>query len=57
MFSNGLKGKVDLIELEKISKEITEKVVKQKPRFGTGNISIDIEGKWKWECTNYDTSR
>jgi hypothetical protein len=54
----GKSGKmlVDISELEKKAKEITEQQAKQKPDFGSGNISVDKSGVWKWEATYFDTS-
>ena len=46
----------DILELEKTAKEITEQQAKEKPSWGSGNISVDETGKWKWEATNHDTS-
>jgi len=54
MFSG--ERKVDISELEKTAIEISEEQAKQKPRWGSGNISVDETGKWKWEATNHDTS-
>lgn len=54
MFSG--ERKVDILELEKTAKEITEEQAKQEPKWGSGNISVDEAGKWKWETTNHDTS-
>lgn len=48
--------KVNISELEKTAREITEEQAKQKPDWGSGNISVDETGKWKWEATNHDTS-
>ena len=48
--------KVDISELEKTAREITEQQAKQKPEWGSGNISGDEAGKWKWEAANHDTS-
>jgi VCBS repeat-containing protein len=47
---------VDVSELEKTAKEITEEQAKQKPKWGSGNISVDETGKWKWEVADHDTS-
>ena len=47
---------VDISKLEKTAKEITEEQAKQKPKWGSGNISVDETGKWKWEATDHDTS-
>ena len=47
--------KVDISELEKTAKEISEEQSKQIPHWGSGNISVDETGKWKWEATNWDT--
>lgn len=54
MFSG--EKKVDISELEKTAIEITEEQAKQKPEWGSGNISVDETGKWKWEAANHDTS-
>jgi hypothetical protein len=47
---------VDILELEKTAREITEEQAKKKPSWGSGNISVDEIGKWKWESTDHDTS-
>jgi hypothetical protein len=51
-------GKCWLIfqNLKKKAKEITEQQAKQRPDFGSGNISVDKSGVWKWEATYFDTS-
>ncbi len=49
-------GKIDISELEKTAKEITEAEAKQRPRWGSGNISVDEEGNWHWVATDFDTS-
>ena len=54
MFS--VERKIDILELGKASREITEEQAKQKPKWGSGNISVDETGRWKWEATNHDTS-
>ena len=54
MFSG--EKKVDISELEKTAKEITEEQAKKTPEWGSGNISVDETGKWKWEAANHDTS-
>jgi hypothetical protein len=46
----------DISELEKTAREITEEQSKQKPKWGSGNISVDETGKWKWEATDHDSS-
>ena len=48
--------KVDISELENTAEEITEEQAKKKPDWGSGNISIDEDGIWKWEATNHDSS-
>ena len=48
--------KVTIAELEKAATEITEEQAKSKPTWGSGNISVDLLGKWSWEATNFDTS-
>jgi len=48
--------KVDISELEKTAKEITEEQSRQKPTWGSGNISVDENGNWKWMATCHDTS-
>ena len=48
--------KVNLSELEETATEITEEKAKKKPAWGSGNISVDENGKWKWEATDHDTS-
>ena len=47
---------VDILELEKTAKEITKQQATEKPSWGSGNISVNEMGKWKWEATNHDTS-
>lgn len=54
MFSK--ERKVDISALEKTAKEITEKEAKQKPNWGSGNISVDEDGNWRWESRNHDSS-
>ena len=54
MFSSD--KKVDISELENTAREITEQQSKLKPEWGSGNISVDETGKWKWEAVNHDTS-
>jgi UDP-glucose 4-epimerase len=54
MFSG--ERKVNISELEKTAKEISEEQSKQIPHWGSGNISVDETGKWEWETTNHDTS-
>ena len=54
MFSG--EGLADISELEKTAREITEQQAKQNPNWGSGNISVDESGKWKWEATDHDTS-
>lgn len=54
MFSG--ERKVDISELEKTATEISEEKAKQMPQWGSGNISVDETGRWKWEATNHDTS-
>lgn len=48
--------KVNISELEITAEEITEEQAKQKPKWGSGNISVDETGKWQWKATNHDTS-
>lgn len=48
--------KVDISELERTAKEITEEEAKQFPHWGSGNISVDKTGEWKWERANHDSS-
>jgi len=48
--------KVSLAELEETATEITEEEAKKKPAWGSGNISVDENGNWKWEATNHDSS-
>ena len=48
--------KADISVIEKIGKEITEEQAKVKPQWGSGNISVDETGKWKWEADNHDSS-
>jgi len=47
---------IDISELEKTAKEITQEQAEKKPHWGSGNISIDENGKWRWTKTNHDTS-
>ena len=47
---------VDVSELEITSKEITEEESKRRPRWGSGNIAVDDNGKWHWTATDFDTS-
>ena len=48
--------KVDVSELEKTATEITEEQAKIKPQWGSGNLSVDLLGKWNWEATDFDPS-
>ncbi len=48
--------KVDISELENTAKEITEEQSREKPKWGSGNISVDEAGEWKWVRTNHDSS-
>ena len=48
--------KADISRLEKRGKEITEEQANMKPSWGSGNISVDDNGNWKWVCCNHDTS-
>ena len=47
---------VDISELEITAKEITEEESRQRPRWGSGNIAVDENGKWHWMATDFDTS-
>ena len=47
---------VDVADLEKMGQEITEEESKKIPYWGSGNISVDEAGVWKWEATNHDSS-
>lgn len=48
--------KADILVIEKIAKEITEEQANNKPQCGSGNISIDENGNWKWMACDHDTS-
>ena len=48
--------KADISVIEKIAKEITEEQANIKPSWGSGNISIDENGNWKWMASNHDSS-
>jgi len=47
---------VDVSELESTAKEITEEQSRLKPRWGSGNLSVDESGNWRWMATHFDTS-
>ena len=48
--------KVYIADLEETANEITEEKAKQKPSWGSGNISVNETGEWHWEATNHDSS-
>lgn len=48
--------KADILVIEKIAKEITEEQANKKPEWGSGNISVDENGNWKWMACYHDTS-
>ena len=51
------KQTIDLVELTLSGAlEITEEQAKQKPKWGSGNISVNENGEWNWMACNHDTS-
>lgn len=46
---------IDFDELNTVY-EITEEQARKKPDWGSGNISVDDNGKWEWMATHHDTS-
>lgn len=48
--------KVDVAELAKTAKEITEEQAKQPAWWGSGHVCVYETGDWKWENTNFDSS-
>lgn len=47
---------VTIDELLSSGKEISEDEAYKNPSWGSGNISIDEQGKWQWTNTNWDSS-
>jgi len=48
--------KVAISDLEKTAIELTEEQAKRKPNWGSGNISVDEDGNWRWIISNHDSS-
>jgi len=47
---------VDIAELEEVGTELTKEIAEKKPRWGSGNISVNDKGEWNWLARDWDTS-
>lgn len=47
---------VDIKELETVGNELSKDEAETKPKWGSGNISVNEKGEWNWVRTNFDTS-